>query len=257
MTCPLFKSLPPNVHGRDFAVGDLHGCYAALDRLLKRVSFNPATDRLLATGDLTDRGPHSEEFVRYIREPWFHGTRGNHDQMMIDSAHDDQVKENWIKNGGAWAWAFASEELAQWRDWLDTMPLAIEVPTAHGLVGIVHADPLVPTWGMLRDSLSQLKRRPGQAHFHSWDAPPAVQEIMWSRELAKVLAKTAQQKLPLAPIPDLHALVIGHTAARAPINVANIWMIDTGAGYAKSHARLTLMDLHTFECYAEPTFFAA
>jgi serine/threonine protein phosphatase 1 len=253
---PLFKSFPVNPHGPDYAVGDLHGCYDALDRLLKRVNFHPAKNRLFAVGDLTDRGPASEAFEHYLKQPWFDGTRGNHDQMLIDAAQDDLARENWVKNGGAWAWQFTQEELTRWRDLLDTLPLAIEVATPKGLVGIVHADPLVPTWRMLRDSLTQLRRHPDSLHFYSKDAPAKVQEIMWSRELAKQMAVAQQSKHPMAPIPDLRALVIGHTAARAPIQVGNIWMIDTGAGYARSHARLTLLNLHTFEVYAEPTHLA-
>lgn len=36
---PLVRALPSNQKGRDFVVGDLHGCFDLLDRLLEAVRF--------------------------------------------------------------------------------------------------------------------------------------------------------------------------------------------------------------------------
>jgi hypothetical protein len=44
-----------NGRGRDFIVGDLHGCRAMLDALLVHVGFDPDRDRLFSVGDLMDR----------------------------------------------------------------------------------------------------------------------------------------------------------------------------------------------------------
>ena len=48
-----------NIAGRDFAVGDIHGCFTELQRGLDAIGFNPNTDRLFSVGDLVDRGPES------------------------------------------------------------------------------------------------------------------------------------------------------------------------------------------------------
>ena len=43
---------------RTLAVGDIHGCYAALTTLAALVPFRP-TDTLITLGDYVDRGPDS------------------------------------------------------------------------------------------------------------------------------------------------------------------------------------------------------
>ena len=68
---PLVRRLLENTRGRDFVVGDLHGCLPDLKALLTTVSFNPDKDRLIAVGDLVDRGPESLGVLRLLGAPWF------------------------------------------------------------------------------------------------------------------------------------------------------------------------------------------
>ena len=65
--------------GRDFAVGDIHGCFTALQIALDAIGFSPETDRLFCAGDLVDRGPGSHLVVDWLDKPWFFSTRGNHE----------------------------------------------------------------------------------------------------------------------------------------------------------------------------------
>jgi len=48
-----------NNEGRDFVIGDLHGCYDELKDKLLDVNFNEEVDRVFSVGDLVDRGPES------------------------------------------------------------------------------------------------------------------------------------------------------------------------------------------------------
>ncbi len=80
---PVIRHLPENLHGRDFVVGDLHGCRRELDQALDAVCFDETVDRLFSVGDLTDRGPDSVSCLELLDEPWFHAVQGNHEAMLV------------------------------------------------------------------------------------------------------------------------------------------------------------------------------
>lgn len=59
----------PNKVGRDFVVGDIHGCFGKLTDNLKQLNFNFDIDRLFCTGDLVDRGPESHLALDWLAYP--------------------------------------------------------------------------------------------------------------------------------------------------------------------------------------------
>ena len=47
-----------------WAIGDLQGCHDVTQRLLERIRFDPAVDRLWFCGDLVNRGGQSIETLQ-------------------------------------------------------------------------------------------------------------------------------------------------------------------------------------------------
>jgi serine/threonine protein phosphatase 1 len=88
---------------RTLAVGDIHGCSAALDALLAVVRPTPA-DLLVFLGDYVDRGPDSKGVIdRLIALRQTHRVvclRGNHEVMMTQARQDRGELKNWLSVGG-------------------------------------------------------------------------------------------------------------------------------------------------------------
>ena len=123
----------------DSVVGDLQGCLDPLLMLLDRVQFEPTTDRLIAAGDLINRGPQSLETLRFCMDlgSAFKTVLGNHDLHLLAIAHGirkptpkDTLNE--ILN------ASDRDELISW---LQQQPLLLSVDQYT----IVHAG-IPPNW---------------------------------------------------------------------------------------------------------------
>lgn len=93
---------PANTAGRDFVVGDLHGCVDVLRALLHDIRFDPARDRLFSVGDLVDRGPASETTLDLLDRPWCHVVRGNHEEVLSLVARGKLSPDAWRGIGGDW-----------------------------------------------------------------------------------------------------------------------------------------------------------
>lgn len=133
-----------NHAGRDFVVGDLHGCYSLLDALLLHVSFDKSKDRLISVGDLIDRGPDNIECVDLMYQPWFYTVIGNHELMLTETVRPTTdpfyVKRMWLSNGGSWSLSVSQADLEDIADGFNQLPYVIVFETAAGRFNVAHAE---------------------------------------------------------------------------------------------------------------------
>lgn len=71
-----------------YAIGDVHGCFETLKRLLRRIAFDPREDGLWLVGDLVNRGPRSLDVLRWAAEQdgRIVTVLGNHDLHLLARA---------------------------------------------------------------------------------------------------------------------------------------------------------------------------
>jgi serine/threonine protein phosphatase 1 len=205
-----------NETGRDFAVGDIHGHFTRLKKRLNEMGFDPERDRLFSVGDLIDRGPECANVLDWLANPWFHAIRGNHEDYVV--RHETVDTQSWIANGGSWFYQLAPEQQRAIAVGLSALPIAMEVETAAGMVGFLHADCPVSDW---RD-LDLSRRR-------------ARDFCLWSRG-------RIQDEDPRG-VAGIRAVVVGHTPLRKPAILGNVYHIDTGGWLADGSGHFTLLDL--------------
>ena len=151
-----------------WAIGDVHACLDDLERLLDRIAFDPAADRLWFVGDLVNRGPRSLDTLRFVRGLGDCAITilGNHDLHLLAAAvgvRAPRPKDNFddVLN------APDRDELLDWLRWRQLLHTDDQLGFT-----MVHAG-LHPHWDMLtahslaRDIEAHL-RRPGFADLLTW-----------------------------------------------------------------------------------------
>ncbi|KAJ1973487.1 hypothetical protein H4R33_006953 [Dimargaris cristalligena] len=71
-------------------LGDIHGCYNELVRLLTKMGYEQGRDLLVSVGDLINKGPDSAKVLDFVMEHNMLAVRGNHEDGVIriwDSVH--------------------------------------------------------------------------------------------------------------------------------------------------------------------------
>ena len=159
-------------------IGDIQGCDDALERLLAQAGFSPSRHRLVALGDLVNRGPGSLAVLRQLRR--MDGSArcllGNHDLHLLAVAHGVRPPHR----RDTFQDVLDAPDRQAWIDWMASWPLALE---AEGWL-CAHAG-IAPAWEAsqalrLSEELQQQLTDPLRGRFLSemyGDAP-----AQWSEE---------------------------------------------------------------------------
>lgn len=233
-----------------YAIGDIHGQLAMLERALALIAADGGADApVVFVGDYTDRGPDSRGVLdlliagRDAGRPWT-CLRGNHDQMFLDFLRTGAEHDPHIASGISWHNArmggdktLASYGVSGEPNFLHPKGGGLETLTSYQIDGTAQ-DPetvrraafaAVPDHHMaFLDSLDH-SCRIGPLFFAHAGVRPGVAltaqdtaDLMWIRE-------------PFLSDPRDHgALIIhGHTALDHPQHHGNRVNLDGGAGYGR------------------------
>jgi len=233
-TGPLVARFARNPLGRDLIVGDVHGHFTRLQAALDAVAFDPARDRLFSVGDLVDRGPESDQALDWLARPWFHAVSGNHEDYAIRWPLGFMFPGHYVVNGGAWNVSNPPDVQRDFAAAFAALPVAIQIETAGGLVGIVHADVPGLSWPAFVEALESPALSSGARE-------NLIDRAQWSRDRF--------DKGITDEVAGVRAVVVGHSPADAPSVLGNVHFIDT-RGW-RPPGRFTLLDAHTLRA-AEP-----
>ncbi|OYY52484.1 MAG: hypothetical protein B7Y53_08060 [Halothiobacillus sp. 28-55-5] len=214
----LFKQLLINSGGRDFVVGDLHGNLSRLEKVLEYHQFKPDRDRVIAVGDLIDRGTDSINTLRLLSEPWFFSVAGNHERLLsqyrqgLTQRQLDAASRKRLEQAGA-QWLLDGYDALNDDKWADLiteimnligqMPLMIQIGNGVNAVGVVHAE--LPDWDWNRNvaRLERIKK------VKFWDQPrddPSIEPILWGRTQFQSLMRGEHRERVISGIAWVHQL---------------------------------------------------
>lgn len=230
------KRFGRNAKGRDLIIGDIHGCFTKMGAALRAVGFDPeAGDRLFSVGDLVDRGPESIEALNFITCDFVHAVAGNHEDMAVRWPDGNMPMDNYRANGGAWMIALDREMQLEVSASLSALPVAIELETKHGLVGIVHAECPFDDWHAFTAKLED-------ASLPSSYLSKMIDAAQWARDRIN----SGNDSM----VEGVRAVVVGHTPMQQMTSLGNTIFIDT-MGW-RPEGKFTILDAATLRPARKP-----
>ena len=208
---------------KTFVIGDIHGSLIGLRRCLQRSKFDYENDRLIALGDVCDRGRDVAQCIdELLKIKHCVYIIGNHDLMALDWAVNGIKREEWLSQGGLMTIeSYGDSKMTQAH--IDFIQRGRRWFEEGGRI-FVHAgfDPELPIVEQSEDVL------------------------VWDRALVD-LALRMQRAGKEFSVRGYKEVFIGHTltinfSSTKPLRLGNLWLMDTGAGYGKL---LSIMDVDT------------
>ena len=213
-----------NLDGRDFVVGDIHGAYDLVLKGLKEIKFDARQDRLFSVGDLVDRGRQSARAQAFLDYKGLHGAvRGNHEQTFLDLYAETPDPDQRVLEMVArlfhmeWWLDVSKDDRSNILKKFAALPVAIEIQTRRGTVGIVHGEvPIGMDWDTF---LKRLEK--GDVDVYQ----------------AALQGRGRIQSNNQSGVVGIDRLFVGHTVrADGPKQYGNVFAIDTGAIFSEQDA---------------------
>lgn len=140
----LTKAIEPD--GEVYVIGDIHGCYSTLVKLLKKLSFGKK-DCIYLPGDMIDRGADSKKVVDLVmslqRQNRARPLKGNHEDILLAALLDKKVEEHWVTRSGGQATldsfgvASVHDIPAKYLNWFKSLPHAVKLAYSDGITYVV------------------------------------------------------------------------------------------------------------------------
>lgn len=219
------KTIEPNLKGRDFVVGDMHGCFKEFKHELFKLGFNEKYDRMFSVGDLCDRGPNSRECLDLLFEPWFHAVKGNHELLWYYAHTRATTGDQYIflHNGGE---MIPENEAEKYVKAIEDLPYLIEINLPDKRVGIIHVElpTNVTSWEHIKKLLRYSINPDAEVQLGYGGLAP----LLWGSDRIQKF-KRQQFKTRVYPeIREVDEIYVGHTIMPDPTIFEKIHYIDCG-----------------------------
>jgi serine/threonine protein phosphatase 1 len=219
-------------------IGDIHGCYHTLSKLIGKIRENYPNVPLYCVGDLVDRGRFSYEVMESVILHKIKFTPGNHDYMFLYYMKDPKssISQTWLYNGYESTMASYNGRSAKMDEHLELIrkaPLFLDLEDcfiSHAGISAAYENFLPPDF---REDLSTLK----EVVYNDIEDDRG---ILWTREQLLDLGKLQ---------------VVGHTRRDEVVHsmVNNVLYIDTSVYTGNKLSAVVINDNEVIDILSEPT----
>lgn len=231
-------SLDKNRSGRDFVVGDLHGSFEAFSNLLKHIDFDDRCDRVVAVGDIIDRGKDSQACLELLNSGWFYSVLGNHEDLMLKWSLSSPelrpaIEHQWCEEGGRWFFSLPGKQQSRCIQLAEKLPLAIVIESGCHLYAVLHAE-IPPEIDDFHDLITGIAEGDRQM----------IHSCLWGRR--------RKQARYTSVVHGIDYILAGHSPSHFPrIRHGNSLILDFGAAGQGFDSGLGLLELATQRLYIQ------
>ena len=240
---------------KTFVIGDIHGGYRALVQVLERAGFDYENDKLISVGDVADGWSETAEALEHLIEKVKNlvYVKGNHDEwtqrflkLTLKTGPSD-YNYNWYRQGGKATYHsyYDKPELVDKHIKFFEDALLYYIDDKNRIFMHAGFDPNVPLDKQFFMDVGQTDKDENATFY--WD------RAFWRHMVSRDKIGNVQDVWD-----KWTEIYIGHTPTgreydhMQPVNLGNVWNMDTGAGYDGS---ISMMNLETKEIFqSDPVY---